>query len=151
MPLHLYPEPALALRLWDIYVTLVDPVVKILHLPTVQSTVIATILDPKSAQVSTVALTFAIYYAAVTALHHNNGDEPVDLPFEKQVLWKRYQTALDRLLVTPNFMTRPDIPGLQALAIYLVSTERGPCTRDVFRPHWSTQLTVAALDLPRGA
>ncbi|KAJ5605528.1 hypothetical protein N7510_008309 [Penicillium lagena] len=118
-PLDFYPDSQLALRLWDVYVKSVDPVLKILHIPTVQSAVVATILDPRSAQPSTVALTFAIYYAAVTALCHDDSDEPIDLPWEKSVLLKRYQTALDRLLVTPDFMSRPEIAGLQALAIYV--------------------------------
>lgn len=118
-----YPDTQLALRLWDVYVKSVDPVVKILHIPTVQSTVVATILDPRSAQLSTLALTFAIYYAAVTALCHEGHDEPVDLPCEKPLLLKRYQTALDQLLVAPHFMSQPEIAGLQALAIYVVGTK----------------------------
>ncbi|CRG90842.1 putative transcriptional regulatory protein C139,03 [Talaromyces islandicus] len=118
-PLGFYPDTQLALRLWDVYVKSVDPVLKILHIPTVQSAVVVTILDPGSAQPSTLALTFAIYYAAVTALCHDDSDEPVDLPCEKPVLLKRYQTALDRFLVTPDLMNRPEVAGLQALAIYV--------------------------------
>ena len=72
-----------------------------------------------------VVLTFAIYYAAVTALCHDD-DEPIEPGVEKPVLLKRYQTALDRLLATPDIMSRPDITGLQALAIYVVCTETGP-------------------------
>lgn len=135
-PLDFYPDSQLALRLWDVYVKSVDPVLKILHIPTVQSAVVATILDPRSAQPATVALTFAIYYAAVTALCHDDSDEPVDLPWEKPVLLNRYQTALDRLLVTPDLMSRPEIAGLQALAIYVVSTEAGPTIDHVYLLGW---------------
>jgi hypothetical protein len=142
--LDFYPDAKLALRLWDVYVKSVDPVLKILHIPTVQATVVATILDPRSAQPSTLALTFAIYYAAVTALCHSDGDEPVHLPWEKPVLLKRYQTALDRLLVTPDLMSRPEIAGLQALAIYVVST---PCDFYIFLLGWVISLTAFYLDL----
>ncbi|PNP56930.1 hypothetical protein THARTR1_03077 [Trichoderma harzianum] len=130
--LDVYPDATLALRLWNVYVRSVDPVLKILHIPTIQSAVVATILDTRSAQPSMVALTFAIYYAAVTALCHHDCDEPVDLSWEKPVLLKRYQTALDRLLVTPDFMKRPDVTGLQALAIYVT------CSRanELGRPVW---------------
>jgi hypothetical protein len=116
-----------------VYVKSVDPVLKILHIPTVQAAVVATILDPRSAQPSTLALTFAIYYAAVTALCHSDGDESIHLPWEKPVLLKRYQAALDRLLVTPDLMSRPEIAGLQALAIYVVST---PCDFYIFLLGW---------------
>ncbi|OIW32632.1 hypothetical protein CONLIGDRAFT_593940 [Coniochaeta ligniaria NRRL 30616] len=130
--LDVYPDTQLALRLWDVYVRSVDPVLKILHMPTVQSAVVATILDTRSAQPSTVALTFAIYYAAVTALCHHGCDEAVDLPWEKPVLLKRYQTALDRLLVTPDFINRPDMTGLQALAIYVTCSQ----ANELGRPVW---------------
>lgn len=120
--LGFYPDTQLALRLWKVYVKSVDPVLKILHIPTVQSTVVATILDPISAQSSTVALTFAIYYAAVTALCDDENNEPIDLPWEKPVLLNSYGTALDRLLNVPDLTNRPDMPAIQALAIYVVST-----------------------------
>lgn len=122
--LNLYPDSRLALQLWNVYVHSVDPVLKILHIPTVQSTVITTILDPKSAQPSTLALTFAIFYAAVTVLCHNNDDdnEHIDLPYKKQELLDLYKVSLDRLLTVPNLMNCPEMAALQALAIYAVST-----------------------------
>lgn len=104
------------------YVKSVDPVLKILHIPTAQSAVVATILDPKSAGSSTVALTFAIYFAAVTALGHDDQNEPIELPCEMPVLLKRYKMSLDRLLLVTDLMNRPEMTALQALAIYVVST-----------------------------
>lgn len=122
--LEFYPDTKLALRLWNVYVKSVDPVLKILHVPTVQSTVIATILEPRSARSSTLALTFAIYFAAVTALcHDNNCNDPIDLPWEKPTLLKRYKISLDRLLLVTDLMNQPEMTALQALAIYVVSTE----------------------------
>lgn len=120
--LEFYPDPQVALQLWAVYVKYVDPVVKILHIPTTQSAVIATILDPKSAGASMVALTFAIYFAAITALSHN--DEYIELPLEKSVLLKHYKTSLDRLLMVTDVMNRPEMTALQALAIYVVSPLR---------------------------
>ena len=124
--LEFYPDTNLALRLWNVYVKSVDPVLKVLHIPTVQSTVIATILEPRAAPSSTVALTFAIYFAAVTALCHDNNNDPVDLPCEKPTLLKRYKISLDRLLMVTDLMNQPEMTALQALGIYAVSTEAGP-------------------------
>ncbi|CAG7949172.1 unnamed protein product [Penicillium olsonii] len=114
--LEFYPDSHLALQLWALYVKSVDPVLKILHIPTTQSAVIATILDPKSASASMVALTFAIYFAAITTLDHYDG--PIELPLDRHALLKNYKTALDRLLLVTEVMNRPEIPVLQALAIY---------------------------------
>ena len=124
--LEFYPDPQLALRLWTVYVKSVDPVLKILHIPTAQSAVVATILDPKSAGSSTVALTFAIYFAAVTALGHDDENELIELPWEKLVLLTCYKMALDQLLMVTDLMNRPEMVALQALAIYAVSTEARP-------------------------
>ncbi|KAI9040650.1 Zn(II)2Cys6 transcription factor [Aspergillus affinis] len=114
--LEFYPDSQLALRLWSVYVKSVDPVLKILHIPTTQSAVIATILDPKSAGSSMVALTFAIYFAAITALGFHG--EPELSVEERSVLLKRYKTALDRLLIATDVMNQPEMTALQALAIF---------------------------------
>ncbi|KAK5189844.1 hypothetical protein LTR96_009616 [Exophiala xenobiotica] len=130
--LEFYPDIQLALRLWNVYVKSVDPVLKILHIPTVQSTVVATILEPKSAQSSTVALTFAIYFAALTALCHDDDHEPIDLPCEKLVLLNRYRISLDRLLVVTDIMNGPEIPALQALAVYVTCLRAHEVGRNVW-------------------
>lgn len=117
--MEFYPEPGLALQLWAVFVRSVDPVTKILHIPTVQSSVISTILNPKSAGRSMIALTYAIYFAAVTALDHN--DEHVELPEEGAVLLRSYRSCLDKLLVVTDLMNQPEMTALQALVIYVVS------------------------------
>lgn len=120
--LEFYPEPQLALQLWSVYVKTVDPVLKILHIPTAQSSVISTILDPKSAGRSMISLTYAIYFAAVTSLEQI--DEPVNLPMESPKLLKMYRSSLDRLLIVTDIMNRPELTALQALSIYVVSSPK---------------------------
>ncbi|KIH89919.1 hypothetical protein SPBR_00212 [Sporothrix brasiliensis 5110] len=121
--LALYPHAQLALQLWSVYVKHVDPVLKILHIPTLQSTVVQTILDPASAAASTLALTFAIYYAAVTSMCSDDGDEEDngDAPRpaeETSALLSQFKAALDALLTVRRVIDQPDIQCIQALAIY---------------------------------
>ncbi|CAK7226003.1 hypothetical protein SCUCBS95973_006056 [Sporothrix curviconia] len=126
--LALYPSTQLALQLWSVYVRAVDPVLKILHIPTVQTTVVATILDPTSASPSTLALTVAIYYAALTA-------EPtafVPTEGEAHALLARCKTALDSLLTVAHLVARPDMPFLQALAIYVTCLRAHEVGRSVW-------------------
>lgn len=122
--LEFYPDTQLALQLWNIYVKSVDPVLKILHKPTVQSMLLETILDPKSAQSCVLALTYAICFAAVTALCHDDV-VCIPLPYEKTMLLKNYKKALDQLLMATELMNRPELASLQALAIYAVSIDAG--------------------------
>ncbi|KAJ5116982.1 hypothetical protein N7456_001330 [Penicillium angulare] len=125
-----FPNSGTTLQdLWNIFVKSVDPVLKILHIPTIQSTVIATIMDPRSAQSSTLALTFSIYYAAVTAISHDESSDSIGVSWDKPALLERYKTALDLLLTMTDLMKRPEIRLLQALAIYtncLRAHEIGP-------------------------
>lgn len=129
--LDLYPDPQLALQLWAVYVKCVDPVLKILHIPTTQSAVIETILNPKSAGSSMLALTFAIYFAATTALGYQ--DEP-ELAVDRASLLKRHKTALDRLLIATDVMNRPEMTALQALAIYVVRAYNSLISLSLFKP-----------------
>lgn len=129
-----YPTPELALHLWSTYSKSVDPVLKILHKPTTQSAVLSTILDPTSATRSMFALTYAIYYAAITALCHNHTSgsgttrsgsntiipEHWSNEEERKTLLSRYKSALDTILLSTELMDSPDLTSLQALAIYAV-------------------------------
>ncbi|KAJ5691527.1 hypothetical protein N7488_012262 [Penicillium malachiteum] len=115
--LEFYPAPELALPLWAKYVHAVDPVLKILHIPTAQSAVIATILNSKCAGRSMIALTYAIYFAALTALE--DGAEEITLPLGKKEILKRYRLPLERLLLNTDVMNSPDMTSLQALAIFI--------------------------------
>lgn len=153
--LELYPDAQLALQLWNIFVKSVDPVLKILHIPTIQSTVIATIMDPRSAQSSTLALTFSIYYAAVTAISHDESSDSIGVSWDKPALLERYKTALDLLLTMTDLMKRPEIRLLQALAIYTVSgrntdlthlTNIIPSFRTVCGPMKSAQVYGFSMD-----
>ncbi|KAB8246569.1 hypothetical protein BDV35DRAFT_392814 [Aspergillus flavus] len=115
---HLHPEPRDALQLWAIYVKNVDPVAKILHIPTAQSAIIATILDPKNAGKSMSALTFAIYFAALTSM---NEQDAADLSLNRVQLLEHFKTGLSNILVGTELLNQPDMPALQALAIFLTS------------------------------
>ena len=124
--LEYYPDIQLAIQLWTVYINSVDLVLKILHIPTVQSTVVAaTILDPRSARSSTVALTFAIYFATITPFVMIIIMNPLTFP-AKMVLLKRYKMALDRLFLVTDLMNQPEMTASQALAIYVVSPSAGP-------------------------
>ncbi|KAJ5784482.1 uncharacterized protein N7503_009694 [Penicillium pulvis] len=64
-----------------------------------------------------VALTYAIYFAAITALE--DGTEEITLPLGKKDLLKRYRLPLERLLIDTDVMNSPEMTSLQALAIFI--------------------------------
>ncbi|KAJ5725707.1 uncharacterized protein N7483_007064 [Penicillium malachiteum] len=64
-----------------------------------------------------VALTYAIYFAAITALE--DGTEEITLPLEKKEILKRYRLPLERFLLNTDVINSPDMTSLQALAIFI--------------------------------
>ncbi|ODM20347.1 hypothetical protein SI65_03400 [Aspergillus cristatus] len=125
-----HPDLQLAMRLWSTYVKRVDPVLKILHIPTRQSIVVETIMDPKSASPSQMALVFAIYFAAVTTLDKN--EDSSILTGNRHTILDRYRTGLDQALMQTDFLSKPKLLDLQALAIFFTCLRAHDAGRGVW-------------------
>ncbi len=69
-PLH--PSPSQIPFMWQIFQENVDPIVKVLHVPTMNRLIREVRNNPDSLTPSTEALMFSIYYAAMTSM---NDDE----------------------------------------------------------------------------
>lgn len=106
-----------AAQLWQIYRTNVDPVVKILHLPTVEPLVYSTMNDGGSEDLK--ALLYAIYFAAVTSLSATDASNL--LGRDKRSALLDFQARIETALVDSACFDLPSILSLQALAIYIVS------------------------------
>ncbi|KAF5972155.1 hypothetical protein FBULB1_8877 [Fusarium bulbicola] len=111
-----HPQRRVAIRLWKVFVDGVDPHVKVLHIPTTETTLYTVIGDPTKASNENLALCFAIYFAAVTATSPN---EALDITGEdkKQALL-RYRMCLEQSMAQSDFLENPTITSLQATAIY---------------------------------
>jgi hypothetical protein len=114
----LFPTRWQATQLWQIYLNNVDGLVKLLHVPTVQPKLFASINNPKETPLDLSALFFAIYFAAVTSLR--SPDTLIMLGQDRQAALNSYQRGLEVCLYGGSFLDSPTIPSLQAMAIYLV-------------------------------
>lgn len=116
---HLHPPEARIFTLWQIYLENVDPLLKILHVPTVQRQLLraSTHLDKIPPPVE--ALMFAIYFAAVTSLQSSDATRNL-LQQERPDLLNHYRIGIEQSLANANFMTTPDVATLQALTLYLI-------------------------------
>ncbi|KAF5586036.1 hypothetical protein FPCIR_8056 [Fusarium pseudocircinatum] len=111
-----HPQRRVAIRLWKVFVDGVDSYVKVLHIPSTETTLYTVIGDPTQASNENLALCFAIYFAAVTA---TPSDEALDITGEdkKQALI-RYRMCLEQSMAQADFLENPTITSLQAMAIY---------------------------------
>lgn len=126
-PASLHPPKTLAVRLWHAYLDNVDGCsgLKLLHVPTDEVRVFSVIHDPSVASYENLALCFAIYFSALVSLDEKEA-EVVLREGKDHLRIKRHQLSLlkiglEQALAHGDFLDRPSLVGLHALAIYLAA------------------------------
>jgi len=97
-----HPTAEYSMLLWKTHVTNVEPICKVLHIPSVDELVKRLSWQPGSASKSEECLLFAIYHFAVFSL--DEGECLQRLQESKSVLLQRYQFAAKQALVNANFL-----------------------------------------------
>lgn len=99
---------------WNIYCERVDPLIKILHKPSIGMMLQ---VDFSSADRSMTALLFAICFAAVTSL---TDDEVLkNLSLDRTEVIQNYKFAVEQALVNAGLLETQEIVTLQAFVLYL--------------------------------
>ena len=100
------------------YVENIDPVVKILHVPSFEKKFNDAYKDLQRLEAGTEALMFSIYYSVVASL----SVDTVQAEFKesKDSLLQRYQFAIKQALSKAKFMKSKELAPLQAFTHYLV-------------------------------
>jgi hypothetical protein len=115
----LHPSVQLLPKLRDIYIDRVDPLVKILHLPTSLTALANGLRHPAERSRSLEAVMFAFYLAVVSTL---NEDECQDLfGLSESVMYSRYRLATRQALINARFLSTSDPMTLQAYVLFMVS------------------------------
>ena len=128
--LSLHPLPNQIAKYWEIYKDRVDPLVKILHVPTIEPTILSAASHLSNLSKGFEALLFAIYYGVTTALSAH--DCLLNFGEEKAVLLSRYRFALEQALARANFLTTEEATVLQALVIFLICLRRNNDARVIW-------------------
>jgi hypothetical protein len=118
----LHPLPSQIPFLWQIYQENVDPVLKILHVPSMEQMMRERRACLAGISPSTEALMFSIYYAAVTSMDAE--DVSRSLGTDKPFLLNQYRFAVEQALAKANFITEPDLTVCQAFVMFLVLVRR---------------------------
>lgn len=113
------PSRKQATQLWQVYLNNADPLLKLLHIPSVNSLVFAAINNPEEVTAGTSALLFAIDFAAVTSLP--SPDTILLLNQDRPSALNQFQRGLEISLHAAVFLDSPTITTLQAMTIYLVT------------------------------
>lgn len=132
-----HPPNEIILQLWQIFVERIDPLTKVVHVPTLQPAIQKAASDTTSIPRTFEALMFAIYSAAVMSLT----DEECGHKFSehRRTLLSRYSSATKRALSKAKFMGTISLVVLQALVIHILSI------RDSCEPRAVWSLTGVAV------
>ncbi|OTA99208.1 hypothetical protein M426DRAFT_68259 [Hypoxylon sp. CI-4A] len=116
---ELHPPPAHIFRLWQVFLERVNPLTKVIHVPSVQPLLVeaATSRDnvPKNAE----ALLFAIYLMAIVTLKEDECMEQFGCA--KADAYNRFSKGCRSALVRIGILKNYDLIVLQALVLYLFS------------------------------
>ncbi|KAK7222836.1 hypothetical protein V2G26_010839 [Clonostachys chloroleuca] len=116
-----HPPIANRQKLWLTFTENVDPITKILHMPTVTAQIAGwlTSEDMTTVPKSLNALLFAIYFSAVSSLEEDVCREL--LGCERDILATKYRIAEEHALTAAGFLNTDDLVVMQSLIIYLIT------------------------------
>ena len=115
----LHPEPKHIYRLWQIFLEGVNPMTKLIHVPTLQQRILdATCnLDLATIPKSLNAILFAVYNIAVVAMSAEDCQNFFNA--DREILLFRYRDTCLRALLEADYLTSSNMETLQASIIYL--------------------------------
>ncbi|KFZ04869.1 hypothetical protein V501_08893 [Pseudogymnoascus sp. VKM F-4519 (FW-2642)] len=138
----LHPLPSQIPFFWDVFMENVDPITKVLHVPTMAKAIKEAKENLDCLSKSIEALLFAIYYSVITSL----SQEEVVSNFgtDKSVLIDRYRFGVEQALARADFLNTSELVIIQAFSLFLTCVRRHDQSKFV----WS--LTGLAIRLSIG-
>lgn len=115
----LHPPPELIYKLWQVFLDNINPLIKIIHQPTLQIEIFDAIFNLEKVPKGLEALMFSIYASATYSMTDKECRDM--LHEEKSDLLARYRLGLRKALVRANFLASSELAVLQAFIIYLLS------------------------------
>ena len=115
----LHPDTSHILKYWQVYLENVNPLLKVTHTPTMQTSIIDAATNLAGATNEMHALMFAIY--SISLLSLDEQDCWSTFGASRDDLLSRYQFACQQALQHADFMRTDDRQCLTALYLYCVS------------------------------
>jgi hypothetical protein len=113
-----HPDPVHVFRLWQIYIDRVNPLNKVIHVPSVQPYMVEAATNPNKLSPRVQALLFAIYSLAAVAMEEAECHQILGLSRDAAVT--RFSEGAKVSLAKSNFLRAFDMHTVQALVIHHV-------------------------------
>ncbi|KAF1846074.1 uncharacterized protein K460DRAFT_417228 [Cucurbitaria berberidis CBS 394.84] len=128
--LALHPPEQQARQFWETYKENVDPLVKVLHIPTSEPTFLKAVAQVDKVSKGLEPLLFAVYYGAVTSTCAEDCRERWGE--DRSTLLGRYRFGLEQALSRANFLYCDEVIILQAFVIFLILLRRNDDARKIW-------------------
>lgn len=128
LPLH--PTLEQARSYWEVFKENVDPLIKVVHVPSFEPTLLDAASHPENIPKSLECLVFAVYYAAVTSIMPDNCQERWGET--RASLLQKYRFGVEQALARANFLHCDELVVLQAFVIFLVTLRRNEDPRKLW-------------------
>ncbi|KAF2875847.1 hypothetical protein BDV95DRAFT_562751 [Massariosphaeria phaeospora] len=128
--LSLHPNPERALEFWKLYQENVDPLVKVLHVPSFELKFRDAIENTHRVPKGLEPLMFVVYYGAVTSVTQSECWERWGE--DRTSLLTKYRFALEQALARANFLFCDEIIILQAFVVFLNLLRRNDEPRKIW-------------------
>ncbi|KHN94656.1 uncharacterized protein MAM_07411 [Metarhizium album ARSEF 1941] len=137
-----HPLPSHSAFLWSVYKENVEPLIKLMHVPSVELILQDARRNHGRLTPGNEALVFAIYFAAITSLEPD--EVQANLGANKDDMIAQYRFAVEQSLAKANFLDTSDLAVLQSFALFLIVVRR----HDDSRFSWS--LTALVIRIAQG-
>ncbi|KAG6355727.1 hypothetical protein INS49_003691 [Diaporthe citri] len=117
--LHCHPTHAEAMILWNTHIENVEPICKVLHIPSSTKMVDEVSRKPETASREIECVLFAVYHFAVFTLTEEKCEKLFGR--SRDALMQKYHLATRQALVNASFLTTTDISVVQALVLFLLA------------------------------
>ncbi|KAH6892625.1 hypothetical protein B0T10DRAFT_483991 [Thelonectria olida] len=115
----LHPQPVQVFQLWNVFLDNVNPLLKVIHAPSLQGRIIEAVGNILNIEPELEALMFSIYCTAILSLHADECWARFGSP--KADLLAGYQLGCQQALLNSRFLRCNSRDSLTALYLYLVS------------------------------
>lgn len=126
----LHPLPSQIPYFWDVFVENVDPLTKVLHVPTMAKAIKEAKENLDCLSKSIEALLFAIYYSVVTSMSQD--EVKSSFGTDKSVLIDRYRFGVEQALARADFLNTSEVVIIQAFSLFLTCVRRNDQSKFVW-------------------
>lgn len=126
----LHPSPSQIFIIWEIFKENVDPVLKIVHAPTVKNIIMKAAVGASSLSKASEALFYSICFSAIVSMTDDQCKQL--LGYDKEPLMQRYRFAVEQGLARAQFLNSSNLVVLQAFVLFLICVKYIDTSRAVW-------------------